>query len=208
MPRDSSGNYTLPVGNPVVTGTTIESGWCNSTMEDIANALTDSLSRTGQGAMQVPIYFANGTENNPSITFTNAPTYGVWYDSINSQMSLSGGGVKGLSIGAGGEVITQKSFRAEGAIVEHVHAMVAQEINANNGTIQVYPISANTAFTSVLTQGQSVTMMIQYTSGTVTWPAGTIWIGETPVLAPLKMNVVVFWFVDGVLYGTYSGATV
>lgn len=49
MPRDGSGNYTLPSGNPVVSGTVISSsGWGNPTMSDIAAALTQSLSRDGQ----------------------------------------------------------------------------------------------------------------------------------------------------------------
>lgn len=47
MPRDISGNYTLPAGNPVVTGTTISSTWANSTLSDIAAALTASLSIDG-----------------------------------------------------------------------------------------------------------------------------------------------------------------
>lgn len=49
MPRDGSGNYSLPSGNPVVTGTLISSGgWANPTMSDLASALTQSLSRDGQ----------------------------------------------------------------------------------------------------------------------------------------------------------------
>lgn len=51
MPRDSSGNYTLPAGNPVVSGTTIEASWANPTLEDIALALTGSLPRNGSAPM-------------------------------------------------------------------------------------------------------------------------------------------------------------
>ena len=51
MPRDAGGNYTLPGGNPVVTGTVITSTWANPTMSDIANEITNSLSRNGQGGM-------------------------------------------------------------------------------------------------------------------------------------------------------------
>ena len=49
--RDSSGTYSLPAGNPVVSGTIIETAWANPTMSDIASALTDSLSRSGKGGM-------------------------------------------------------------------------------------------------------------------------------------------------------------
>ena len=48
MSRNGSGTYSLPVGNPVVTGTTITSTWANSTLTDIASALTDSLAADGQ----------------------------------------------------------------------------------------------------------------------------------------------------------------
>lgn len=48
MPRNGSGTYTLPAGNPVVTGTTISSTWANTTLSDIATALTQSLSKDGQ----------------------------------------------------------------------------------------------------------------------------------------------------------------
>jgi len=46
--RDGSGTYSLPAGNPVVTGTTIDSTWANTTLSDIATALTNSLSKDGQ----------------------------------------------------------------------------------------------------------------------------------------------------------------
>ena len=48
MSRNGSGTYTLPAGNPVVTGTTISSTWANNTLTDIATALTGSLSADGQ----------------------------------------------------------------------------------------------------------------------------------------------------------------
>lgn len=47
MPRDIFGNYTLPAGNPVVTATIIATSWANNTLNDIATALTNSLSIDG-----------------------------------------------------------------------------------------------------------------------------------------------------------------
>ena len=40
MSRNGSGTYSLPSGNPVVTGTTISSTWANNTLTDIATALS------------------------------------------------------------------------------------------------------------------------------------------------------------------------
>lgn len=48
MARNGSGTYSLPAGNPVVTGTTISSTVHNNTLSDIATALTGSLARDGQ----------------------------------------------------------------------------------------------------------------------------------------------------------------
>jgi hypothetical protein len=57
MSRNGSGIYSLPAGNPVVTGTTISTTWANSTLTDIQNALTQSVSADGQtpitGALQM-----------------------------------------------------------------------------------------------------------------------------------------------------------
>jgi len=51
MSRNGSGVYSLPAGNPVVTGTTIASTWANTTMTDLASALTDSVAADGQTPM-------------------------------------------------------------------------------------------------------------------------------------------------------------
>jgi len=51
MSRNGSGTYTLPAGNPVVTGTTISSTWANTTLNDIAATLTDSVAADGQTPM-------------------------------------------------------------------------------------------------------------------------------------------------------------
>lgn len=48
MARNGSGTYSLPAGNPVVTGTTISSTWANNTLTDIGTALTGSVAADGQ----------------------------------------------------------------------------------------------------------------------------------------------------------------
>lgn len=78
MPRDAGGNYTLPAGNPVITGTVITSTWANPTMADVGNEITNSLSRDGQGGMRVPLEFFDGSTNAPGITFVLEPTAGMY----------------------------------------------------------------------------------------------------------------------------------
>jgi hypothetical protein len=51
MSRNGNGIYNLPAGNPVVTGTTITSSWANTTMQNVADALTQSVASDGQTPM-------------------------------------------------------------------------------------------------------------------------------------------------------------
>ena len=69
MSRNGTGTYTLPAGNPVVTGTTISSTWANTSLSDIATALTQSLAKDGQ---TVPT--ANIPMGSFKITGLGAPT--------------------------------------------------------------------------------------------------------------------------------------
>jgi hypothetical protein len=48
MSRNGSGVYSLPAGNPVVTGTTISTTWANNTLTDLATAMTGSVAADGQ----------------------------------------------------------------------------------------------------------------------------------------------------------------
>ena len=60
MPRNSQGLYTLPPGiNPVIPDTLIEAGWANPTMDDIGQALTDSLPRNGAAPMTGPLVLSS-----------------------------------------------------------------------------------------------------------------------------------------------------
>ncbi len=78
MPRNASGTYTLPTGNPVVSGDIIESSWANTTMSDIASALTNSLARDGSGGMTAPFRILDGTVSVPGLGFANETGSGLY----------------------------------------------------------------------------------------------------------------------------------
>ena len=59
MPFNGSGTYTLPAGNPVVTGTTISSTVQNNTMSDVATALSTCITSNGQSTPTANIPFGN-----------------------------------------------------------------------------------------------------------------------------------------------------
>lgn len=78
MPRDSNGTYSLPAGNPVVTLTPISSTWANTTLDDIGNALTDSLDRAGSGPMTGQLKLANGTAGAPGLSWGTETNSGLY----------------------------------------------------------------------------------------------------------------------------------
>ena len=88
MPRNSSGAYTLPAGNPVVTGTTITSTWANSTLTDVASEITNSLDRSGRGAMLAALKIVDGSTSAPGLVFNTETTSGL-SRSAAGQLSLS-----------------------------------------------------------------------------------------------------------------------
>jgi len=59
MSRNGSGTYSLPAGNPVVTNTVISSTWANSTLTDLATAMTGSVAADGQTPMTGNLNLAN-----------------------------------------------------------------------------------------------------------------------------------------------------
>lgn len=78
MPRNGSGSYSLPAGNPVSSGTLIEASWANTTLSDLASAMTDSLARSGEGGMTGPLRAADGTVSTPSVSFVSETATGFY----------------------------------------------------------------------------------------------------------------------------------
>jgi microcystin-dependent protein len=62
--RNQAGNYTLPLP-PVVPGEVIESQWANVTTADLAEGLTQSLDRSGRGAMLAPLILSSDPITQP-----------------------------------------------------------------------------------------------------------------------------------------------
>ena len=93
-----------------------------------------------------------------------------------------------------------------GAISEEVYAITGTDLDPANGTIQTVTLSANTTFTESLSDGESMTLMIDDgTDYTITWPTMQWAGGEAPTLATSGYSVVVLWKVGSTLYGTSVG---
>jgi hypothetical protein len=103
--RNSGGTYSLPAGNPVVTGTTISSTTHNSTLNDIATELTDSLSRSGKGPMTAPLELADGSAAAPALSFDNDTDCG-WYRIGANNLGLALNGAKVVDVGTAATAVT------------------------------------------------------------------------------------------------------
>jgi hypothetical protein len=96
------------------------------------------------------------------------------------------------------------------AYTETVYALSGTAIDPANGTIQTKTLGANTTFTESLADGQSVVLMLNPVTYTVTWPTMT-WIntsgsGSAPTLEASSTNVVIVWQVGSTVYGNWAGS--
>jgi hypothetical protein len=94
MPRDAFGIYTLPSPqNPVVSGQTISAADFNTTMDDVATALTESLNVDGTTPYDAPLQMVNGTEAAPGYTFAADVQAGMFRSASNG-IGISWGGTE------------------------------------------------------------------------------------------------------------------
>ncbi|WFU37318.1 tail fiber protein [Bradyrhizobium sp. CB82] len=107
----SNGVYTLPPGYLAVTGQVIQASQHNPPLEDIAQALTNRLSRDGTAPMTGPVKAADGAVGAPSLTFNNAQSTG-FYKTAGGNIGVAVGGVETVEFGPGG-IVTGARFLGE-----------------------------------------------------------------------------------------------
>ena len=120
MSRNGTGTYSLPAGNPVVTGTTIATTWANNTLGDIATALTGSVASDGQ----TPMTGALDMNSNKIVNLAEGTTTGnaVEYDqfiaaftdtTITGDLTVTGNG----EFGGTGYLLIPKGTTAQRPVV-------------------------------------------------------------------------------------------
>ena len=124
MPRNGAGTYTLPAGNPVEANTVITADWGNTTMEDLGNEITNSLSREGDGGMNAPLRFVDGDQNAPGISWVSETNTGFYY---------LGAGEFWVSV-LGTDIV---QFTANGVLIPTGIDLIVQGDVELNGNIQV-----------------------------------------------------------------------
>lgn len=133
MARDGSGNYNLPAGQPVSTGTTISSTVHNAFASDVAATLTASLAKDGQ--------------TTPS---ANLPMGGFKHTGVADGNALT-------NYGSIGQIQNGSLFLATavGGTADAITANLAPAITGfTNGQIVVFvPTASNTAATTFAPNG-------------------------------------------------------
>lgn len=172
MPRNSSGTYTLPAGNPVVPNTLIDTNWANPTMSDLGAALTDSLDRNGRGGMLAPLKLADGTVTQPAFAFNSESSTGLYRPAAGT-----------FNVAVLGALIT--SFTSAAVTFSQPPTWAADPASANQLTRKSYVDAA------IATAGGAFLPLI---GGTLTGPgnltvAGTLGVGgQTTVSRPGGVN--------------------
>lgn len=113
MARDVNGNYSVPNGTAAVSGASISSSAYNTFLADLAVALSDSLSRSGNGGMLAPLTFGDGTVGAPSLAFTDESSTGVYRDAAG-EFNISILGTKLLTVKATGTYAEEPFYQMVG----------------------------------------------------------------------------------------------
>jgi hypothetical protein len=174
MSRNGSGVYSLPAGNPVVTGTTISSSWANTTLSDIATALTGSVAADGQTAMTGNLQMGNNKITGLAVATASGDALSYGQAATISALTVSGltsgrvvytstGGLLASSAnllysGTDLTVYGLRVGRGAGAVSTNT-ALGASALNSNtsgvsNTAIGYVPLFSNTTGNSNIAIGQ------------------------------------------------------
>jgi hypothetical protein len=145
MSRNGSGVYSLPAGNPVVTGTVISTTWANNTMTDLASAMTDSVAADGQTPMTGPLNLnSNKVTNLANATLTgDAVNYGQFSTPTftgavvcSSTLTVTGATILSSTLAVGGNttVTGNGSFTGDGTFGGNLAVNGTGQIRIPNGT--------------------------------------------------------------------------
>lgn len=144
--------------------------------------------------------------------FIRAYTGSTWVQGVSAVSGVSSvngltGDVTGIATLTGVETLTNKTFTG---YTETVHQLSSNQITPSNGTIQYTTLSVDVSFTDGLLEGQSVVLMINPSTFTITWPT-VVWVGNSASTAPSLTtgvyNCITFFKFAGALYGKYEGRT-
>ena len=182
MSRNGSGTYNLPAGNPVVTGTTITTTWANTTLSDIASALTGSVSADGQTPMTGSLNLANNKILNVTdpTTAQDAATKAYVDAADTANLALSLLKASNLSDVASATTSRTNLVAAKSGANSDITSItgLTTPLTVAQGGIGVATLTANNV---LLGNGTSAPLAVApSTSGNVLTSNGTTWTSATP----------------------------
>jgi len=172
MSRNGSGIYNLPTGNPVVTGTTITSNWANTTLSDLATAMTGSVAADGQtpitGNLQMggnkvtdlgaPSSSTDATTKSyvdAAIT-TATGTLGTMSTQNANNVAITGGTIAGVAI-TGGTIASLSSALPVASGGTGSTSLTANNVLLGNGTSAVQAVAPSTSGYALRSNGTTWT---------------------------------------------------
>ena len=195
MSRNGSGTYTLPAGNPVVTGTVISTTWANNTMNDLASAMTDSVAADGQTPMTGPL----NLNSNKVINVANGVLTG---DAVNfgqfSTPTFSGAVTCSSTLSVAGDTTMAGNLS--------VNSTGQLKIpSGTTGQRSATPLSGMIRFNSTLNQYEGYTSYTGATISTITFVTTTATLTTATPHGLTTGNTV---FITGTTPAAYSGTFV
>lgn len=108
MSRDVNGTYTLPLAN-VISNDLITTTWANTTLQDLASEMTNSLPRSGSAPMSGALRLTDGGVGAPALSFNTESTTGIYRSGAN-EFAVAIGGVLRFKVTASGVTIPNDGF--------------------------------------------------------------------------------------------------
>jgi hypothetical protein len=200
MSRNGSGTYSLPAGNPVVTGTTISSTWANTTLTDISNALTGSLASDGQTTASGNLNLGTNRITNTAdpvnaqdvATKNYVDTYVGALGSMSTQdaddVAITGGSISSILEGG-----TVTATAPTSSINYDFKTQAVRYYTANNTTNFTVNIRGNgtTTLNDTMAIGQFATMVLLVTNGATPYYPNVIQIDGTTVTPKYQGGVTI-----------------
>jgi len=197
MSRDGSGNYVLPAGNPVTTGTTISSTWANGTLSDVGTALTASIAKDGQTipTANLPMggYKHTGVAN--ASARTDYAAYGQVQDSGSQYLTGVAGAdtitasVTGLAAYATGQTFRLVSAGANtGAVTLNINGLGQKAVTKAGTTALAAGDIPSGAVVEVVYDGTQFQMLGLASTGSPTF-TGAVTVGASATNQTVIANI-------------------
>ena len=208
MSRNGSGTYTLPAGNPVVTGTTISSTWANNTLTDLATAMTGSLASDGQTTATGNLKMGNnritgladGIASTDAATVSQLPSAALFLLKASNLSDVANattarGNLTAAKSGANSDITSLTGLTTPLSVAQGgtgAATLTANNVLLGNGTSAPQAVAPST-------------------TGNILTSNGTTWVSSTPVVtsaSQLAKAWVNFAGASGTINGSFNVSSV